>query len=407
MLETAKTAEIKIQANRKIYEFLKNTNYKIYVVYGGAGSGKSYTVSQFLIVNKLLRYKNKRLLVTRKYNPSLKQTAYSLVLEWLSKFGVKYEEKKSEQLITLANGSEILFRGMDDSEKIKSSEFNYIWMEEATEFSMDDFLQLRLRLRRANAGQRNQMFLTFNPVSSWTTDYFLKHKQEDTGILHTTYKDNIRFLDDDYVKTLEDLANQDLSFYQIYALGEVAELKNKVYNNYVIVKDVPAKFDEIVYGLDFGYNNPTACLKVGIKDDDIYILDELYETHLTNEDLIEKLKDFIDNRYDEIYSDTEPDRIKEIERAGFNIRAAKKAKQKVANGIDLLKRKKIYIHESCVNTIDEIKNYKYKEDSKGNILDEPVKFKDHAMDAMRYACEYFMGYDETARNIKIKIKRSV
>lgn len=407
MLEITKTAEIKIQANRKIYEFLKSTNYKIYVVYGGAGSGKSYTVSQFLIVNKLLRYKNKRLLVTRKYNPSLKQTAYSLVLEWLSKFGVKYEEKKSEQLITLANGSEILFRGMDDSEKIKSSEFNYIWMEEATEFSMDDFLQLRLRLRRANAGQRNQMFLTFNPVSSWTTDYFLKHKQEDTGILHTTYKDNIRFLDDDYVKTLEGLANQDLSFYQIYTLGEVAELKNKVYNNYVIVKDVPAKFDEIVYGLDFGYNNPTACLKVGIKDDDIYILDELYETHLTNEDLIEKLKDFIDNRYDEIYSDTEPDRIKEIERAGFNIRAAKKAKQNVANGIDLIKRKKIYIHEDCINTIDEIKNYKYKEDSKGNILDEPVKFKDHAMDAMRYACEYFMAYDETARNIKIKIKRSV
>jgi phage terminase large subunit len=354
-----------------------------------------------------LKYKNKRLWVTRKTNPALIATSYKLFLEWLERFDIKYDEKKSKQIITLPNGSEILFRGMDNYHKIKSSEFNYIWMEEATEFTLQDYLQLKLRLRRANAGQKNQMFLTFNPESSWTTDYFLKQKQSDVGVLHTTYKDNIRFLDDDYVKTLEDLINQDLSFYQIYALGEVAELKNKVYNNYVIVKDVPAKFDEIVYGLDFGYNNPSACLKVGIKDDDIYILDELYETHLTNEDLIEKLKDFVSNKYDEIYSDTEPDRIKEIERAGFNIRAAKKAKQKVANGIDLLKRKKIYIHEDCINTIDEIKNYKYKEDSKGNILDEPVKFKDHAMDAMRYACEYFMGYDETARNIKIKIKRSV
>lgn len=381
-MQVSETTELKVQANKKIYEFLKSTNYKIYVIYGGAGSGKSYTVTQFLIARRLLRYKNKRLLVTRKYNPSLKQTAYSLMLEWLQKFKVKYEEKKSEQLINLPNGSEILFRGMDDAEKIKSSEFNYIWMEEATEFTMQDFLQLRLRLRRANAGQRNQMFLTFNPVSSWVTDYFLKQEQEDVGILQTTYKDNIRFLDDDYVKALEDLANQDLSFYQIYALGQVAELKNKVYNNYVVVKDLPSSYDEIIYGVDFGYNNPSVILEIGIKDDDVYIIKELYKTHLTNSELIEEMKTFVHANSD-VYADAaEPDRIKEIEQAGFNIYPAKK---EVKNGIDFLKRKKIYIHENCTNTIEEIKNYKYKEDRQGNVLEEPVKFNDHAMDAMRYA----------------------
>jgi len=381
-MQVSETTELKVQVNKKIYEFLKSTNYKIYVIYGGAGSGKSYTVTQFLIARRLLRYKNKRLLVTRKYNPSLKQTAYSLMLEWLQKFKVKYEEKKSEQLINLPNGSEILFRGMDDAEKIKSSEFNYIWMEEATEFSMQDFLQLRLRLRRANAGQRNQMFLTFNPVSSWVTDYFLKQEQEDVGILQTTYKDNIRFLDDDYVKALEDLANQDLSFYQIYALGQVAELKNKVYNNYVIVKDLPSSYDEIIYGVDFGFNNPSVILEIGIKDDDVYIIKELYKTHLTNSELIEEMKTFVHANSD-VYADAaEPDRIKEIEQAGFNIYPAKK---EVKNGIDFLKRKKIYIHENCTNTIEEIKNYKYKEDRQGNVLDEPVKFNDHAMDALRYA----------------------
>lgn len=381
-MQVSEATELKVQANKKIYEFLKSTNYKIYVIYGGAGSGKSYTVTQFLIARRLLRYKNKRLLVTRKYNPSLKQTAYSLMLEWLQKFKVKYEEKKSEQLINLPNGSEILFRGMDDAEKIKSSEFNYIWMEEATEFTMQDFLQLRLRLRRANAGQRNQMFLTFNPVSSWATGYFLKQEQEDVGILQTTYKDNIRFLDDDYVKALEDLANQDLSFYQIYALGQVAELKNKVYNNYVVVKDLPSSYDEIIYGVDFGFNNPSVILEIGIKDDDVYIIKELYKTHLTNSELIEEMKTFVHANSD-VYADAaEPDRIKEIEQAGFNIYPAKK---EVKNGIDFLKRKKIYIHENCTNTIEEIKNYKYKEDRQGNVLEEPVKFNDHAMDAMRYA----------------------
>lgn len=387
-MQVSEATELKVQANKKIYEFLKSTNYKIYVIYGGAGSGKSYTVTQFLIARRLLRYKNKRLLVTRKYNPSLKQTAYSLMLEWLQKFKVKYEEKKSEQLINLPNGSEILFRGMDDAEKIKSSEFNYIWMEEATEFSMQDFLQLRLRLRRANAGQRNQMFLTFNPVSSWVTDYFLKQEQEDVGILQTTYKDNIRFLDDDYVKALEDLANQDLSFYQIYALGQVAELKNKVYNNYVVVKDLPSSYDEIIYGVDFGFNNPSVILEIGIKDDDVYIIKELYKTHLTNSELIEEMKTFVHANSD-VYADAaEPDRIKEIEQAGFNIYPAKK---EVKNGIDFLKRKKIYIHENCTNTIEEIKNYKYKEDRQGNVLEEPVKFNDHAMDAMRYAVYTFVN----------------
>jgi phage terminase large subunit len=374
---------IKIKVNKKIYDFLEDSNAKINVVYGGAGSGKSYTVTQFLILERLLKYKNKHLLITRKTNPALKQTAYRLMLEWLNKFQIEYEERKSEQIIKLPNGSEILFRGMDDPEKIKSSEFNYIWMEEATEFSFNDFLQLRLRLRRANAGQRNQMFLTFNPVSSWATDYFVRQEQEDTAILKTTYKDNMMFLDQDYIKTLENLLDQDYGFYQIYTLGEIATLENQIYNNYSIVKQLPKEFDEIIYGLDFGFNNPTSCLKIGLKDDNPYIIKELYKTHLTNTDLINELENFVDNKNDEIYADSaEPARIEEISKAGFNIYPAKK---EVNNGIDFLKSKKIYIFEECVNTIKEIKNYVWKTDKNGNILDEPVKFQDHAMDGMRYA----------------------
>jgi len=170
-------AEIEFEVNKKIYDFLENSNFKVNVIYGGAGSGKSYTVTQFLILDRLLNRRNKRLLVTRKTNTALIQTAYRLFLEWLEKFEIKYDESKSKQMILLPNRSEIVFRGMDDSQKIKSSEFNYIWMEEATEFTKEDYLQLKLRLRRAS-NVKNQMYLTFNPVHSWATDYFLK--TEDT-----------------------------------------------------------------------------------------------------------------------------------------------------------------------------------------------------------------------------------
>jgi len=374
--------EAKVKVIRKIYSFLKECRkQKEIVVYGGAGSGKSYTVAQFLIIEKLLNSRNKRLLVTRKYNPSLRVTTWKLVHELLDEFEIPYIENKTEQVLQLPRRNEIYFRGLDDAEKIKSSEFNYIWMEEATEFDYEDYLQLKLRLRRAT-NSVNQMFLTFNPVAGWTQKQFFEQESDDIAILQTTYVDN-PFLDIEYAKMLEFLKEQDEVYYQIYTLGRYAILKNKIYSNYQIVSKMPESFDEVIYGIDFGYNNPSVILEIGLKDDNIYVTKELYKTHLTNEELIEKLKYFVKSKNAEIYADSaEPARIEEIARAGFNIYPAKKD---VKDGIDFLKRKMIYLYKDCANTIKEIQMYKWKENKNGEILDEPVKFNDHAMDALRYA----------------------
>ncbi len=374
--------EAKVKVIQKIYSFLKKCEkQKEIVVYGGAGSGKSYTVAQFLIIEKLLSNRNKRLLVTRKYNPSLRVTTWKLVHELLDEFEIPYIENKTEQVLQLPRRNEIYFRGLDDAEKIKSAEFNYIWMEEATEFDYEDYLQLKLRLRRAT-NSVNQMFLTFNPVAGWTQKQFFEQESDDIAILQTTYVDN-PFLDIEYAKMLEFLKEQDEVYYQIYTLGRYAILKNKIYSNYQIVSKMPGNFDEIIYGIDFGFNNPSVILEIGLKDDNIYVTKELYETHLTNEDLMEKLKIFVDNKNAEIYADSaEPARIEELYRAGYNIYPAKKD---VNNGIDFLKRKMIYLYKDCTNTIKEIQMYKWKENKNGEILDEPVKFNDHAMDALRYA----------------------
>ena len=377
-----KKMEAKVKVIRKIYSFLQNCNkQKEVVVYGGAGSGKSYTVAQFLIIEKLLSNRNKRLLVTRKYNPSLRVTTWQLIHEILNELEIPFLENKTEQVLQLPRRNEIFFRGLDDAEKIKSSEFNYIWMEEATEFEFEDYLQLKLRLRRAT-NSVNQMYLTFNPVAGWTQKQFFEQENDDIAILHTTYLDN-PFLDIEYTKMLEYLKEQDEAYYQIYTLGRYAILKNKIYNNYQVVSRMPEMYDEIIYGVDFGYNNPSVVLEIGLKDDNIYITKELYETHLTNEELIERLKSFVYSKNAEIYADSaEPARIEEIARAGFNIYPAKKD---VKDGIDFLKRKMIYLNKDCVNTIKEIQMYKWKENKNGEILDEPVKFNDHAMDALRYA----------------------
>jgi len=378
---TEERTKNKVKVIEKIYRFLQQARAKEVVVYGGAGSGKSYTVAQFLIIDKLLSQRNKYLLIARKYNPSLRLTSYRLVLDVLNKLNVPYLEHKVDQTIELPRRNVIFFRGIDEPEKIKSAEFNYIWMEEATEFEYGDYLQLKLRLRRATE-TKNQMFLTYNSLDGWTKKQFYDRVDSDVEVLHTWYADN-PFLDEEYVQTLEKLIEQDEAFYRIYALGEYAKIKNKIYSNYTITNEVPTAFDEIIYGLDFGYNNPTACLRIGLKDGNIYILDELYERYKTNQELIEMLRDFITEQTAPVYCDSaEPQRIQELIQAGYYAMPSDKS---VKDGIDFIKRHKIYISENCANTIKEIESYKWREDKEGNLLEEPVKFMDHTMDALRYA----------------------
>lgn len=390
------TLEKEVRTILKIWNFLKDSKEKVVIVYGGAGSGKSYTVAQYIIFNLCLLKKNKHILITRKTNPALRLTAYRLVKSILEQMRdtIPYEEQVSEQIIRFPlTGSTIFFRGIDNPEKLKSSEFNYIWMEEATEFTFEDYQQLRLRLRRATAGDRNQMFLTFNPVASWIQEYFFEQRKEkDTAILKTTYVDN-PYLTDDYREQLLGLEKQDKAYYQIYTLGEFAVLEHIIFTNYTIEDKMPENYDEIIYGLDFGYNNPTALLEIGIKDDEIYILRELYETKLTNTELIERMKDFVRFTDAEIYCDSaEPQRIEEIRQAGFN---AYPSTKEVKYGIDFVKKFPLHINSNCVNTIKEIRAYRWKEDRNGNIIDEPVKFTDHTMDAMRYAIVTHLRYLET------------
>lgn len=376
--------EVKVKAIKKIWRFLRTTPYKVNLIYGGAGAGKSYTVAQY-IVYLFLYAKNKHILVTRKTNPSLRLTAYRLVLNLLDQYQIPYENHKAEQILEFKpQRNLIFFRGLDDPEKIKSAEFNYIWMEEATEFAVEEYQQLKLRLRRNTMDhRRNQMFLTFNPVPSWIKEYFFdERKEDDIGILRVTYKDN-PFLDKEYIRLLEELAEQDKTYHKIYALGEFAMPEHLIYTHYMVEDRAPDVFDDIIYGVDFGYNNPTAVLKIGMKDKEFWILDEIYQTHLTNTDLIDLLKEFVHSKTAMMYCDSaEPQRIQELRRAGFN---AQPAEKDVKLGIDVVKRHKLHIIKTCTNTIKEIQLYRWKQDAQGNILDQPVKFNDHAMDALRYA----------------------
>lgn len=271
-----------------------------------------------------------------------------------------------------------------------SSDWNYIWIEEATEFTWEEYQTIKLRLRaETKDGIPNQMFLSFNPIDErhWIKEKLVEDPTQDTKEIVSSYRDN-PFLPAEYIKDLENLQFQDISFYNVYTLGQWGKLENLIYKNWDICSWWPDKsaVDHVFYGLDFGFNDPSALIECRVKGKDCWEKEHLYHTKLTNSDLIQKLQMLIPEekrRAHVIYADSaEPDRIKEIKDAGFRIKPAIK---RVEDGIDIVKRYSVHILEDSLNLIKEKRAYSWKKDRNGNVTDEPIGIWDHLMSAERYA----------------------
>lgn len=383
--------EVDIEMNKAFASFLGNrSRYEIF--YGGAGSGKSVFIAQRLLMRTLGEPGHKTLVV-RKVAKTNRHSTFALIVGIISSWKVTalFKINKSDmEILCEGNGNQIIFTGLDDVEKLKSiAGITDIWVEEASEITQEDFQQLDLRLRGKTPWPL-QITMTFNPISalSWLKSFFFDIPKENCIVHKSTYKDN-RFLDDEYKKVIEDLKNQDHTYYQIYGLGEWGVLGNLVFHNYVF-EDIPYKeqdFDAVYQGLDFGFNHPSALVRVGFKDEELYVFDELYEKGLTNAELIQEVGRMIDKRKQITADSAEPARIKEFRQAGYNVVPSVKGTGSVKDGIDWLKRHKIHISKKCPNLLAEMQQYSYKKDKNDNVLDEPIEFKDDAIAALRYAIE--------------------
>tara|TARA_Y100000310_G_scaffold344956_1_gene460751 strand:+ start:1864 stop:3135 length:1272 start_codon:yes stop_codon:yes gene_type:complete len=386
MIENQKN--LKVRVSKKTYDYLCKSKYRINLIYGGAGSGKSWPVAQYLLIEKFYAEKNIRIVIARATMPSLRKSCWLLMLDFLKKYDLPAKINKSNYTIEYGNNT-MFFVSLDDVSKLKSIEgINYVWVEEADETVLDDYLQLNLRARGANENGINQLFYTFNPSNEMS---YLKDLTDsppnDVGVCHSTYKDNT-FLPELEREQIEKLIDMDVSYHKIYALGQWASLKGTIYTNWEVCKDWPESFDDTRYGLDFGYNNPTALVEINYLDDVVYLKELLYESGLTNPNLIDRLDQLIDKGHLMVADCAEPDRIEEIYQHDYDVHACHKGVDSVRRGIDIVRSKKIYYHLESDNLRKESSAYKWREDAKGNGLDEPVKFNDHLMDAVRYGIAY-------------------
>ena len=362
--------------NAKPYYDLKKSNKRITILQGGTRSGKTYSVLLALI-EFAWKNKDKGLYITicRKTFPALRASSMRDFFSILQKEDLYSEDfhNKSQYTYDLY-GNTFEFISTDQPQKVRGRKRDVLFMNEANEFSLEDYTQLSLRTTY-------KIILDYNPSDEFHWIYDRLLERDDCDFHKSTYLDN-PYLEDSVVEEIERLRDLDPNYWRIYGLGERGVGIATIYNHWEYCDTLPENPDEIIYGLDFGYNNPSALVKVYIKDQDVYAEEIMYKQHLTTSDLINKLKTFdIGNKT--IWCDAaEPKTIHEIANNGFIVKPADK---NVKKGIDKLKSVKIYISKESNNLLKEIKTYKWKQDRDGKVLDEPVKVHDHLMDGLRYA----------------------
>ena len=215
--------------NPHFESFFKCT-HRYAVLYGGAGSSKSYSAAQ-KIVERCTHSDEKHLfLVIRKFKTTIEGSVFNLIRHIISEFGIDKHVtiNRTKHEFHFSNGNSIVTTGLDDVEKLKSIHgITSIWVEESSEIEESDLGQLNLRLR-GETDSYKQIIFTFNPISEnhWLKKRFFDDASENVFTLWSNYRHNM-FLDDEYIRLLETEYEYDPNMHRIYVLGEWGKERTK------------------------------------------------------------------------------------------------------------------------------------------------------------------------------------
>jgi len=366
------------------------------VLFGGAGSGKSFFAAQKILL-RTLEEEDNRTLVVMKIGSRLRQYAFQTMLDVINLYNLRdlftWTWAPLEIMCT-ENGNKIMFTGLDDPENIKSIPgIHNIWIEEATSLNRRDFEQLNLRLRGTSKYYK-QILLTFNPIdkSNWLyKDFFRDAKYNPAGIYHSTFKDN-EYIGDDYEFRIRQSCKNNPIQMTVYFDGNWGERTNNlIFQNWKIDPSIPTNFEDYktkYAGVDFGWNDPNVLLGIGTIEENIYIFKEYFKRQRTLKDFIEDIKKIVPRNILIIADARSPGNIQEMKQQRMYVKASDKSPNSIMAGINFLKSKQILIHPDCKNTIDEMSAYSflYDEDN-ATYFDKPTAGNEHTIDTLRYACD--------------------
>lgn len=371
---------------------------------GSAGSGKSYFITQKLIIRACSE--PIKILVCRRYGTTIRNTCFALFKEILTKWKLLpyVKIRETDFNIKFANGSEIIFTGLDEETKLLSlNNISCIFIEEVFEVSKDILEQLSLRMRGKAEGQ--QIIAAFNPISRnhWLFNFCVENPPSSFKFSETTYKDN-PFLSAEYIAELEEMIVRNPAKARIYVFGEWGvPLDGLVLRNWRAVDfdamELAANGLEHRAGLDLGWIDKTAIIDTlyDRANKTIYVFNEFYKSGCQLAEIADAIG-AMDLKKTKIYVDAaEPRSIQYFKNNGIRAEACAKGKDSVKAGIMFLQDNYIVVHPRCKNFIMELENFSYiKSKQTGEWTEDTTHEFSHAIDACRYA------YSDIYTNKKLK-----
>lgn len=322
--------------------------------------------------------------VVRKYSSTLKATAIRDFEDIIDKHNTrnKIEINKADRTYKFGKRT-VEFLWADDQQKLRWGKRDILYCNEANElWYRNEFFQLLVRTKY-------KIFLDFNPDDEYiwiNTEIEKKRriKEKDVRVIISTYKDN-PYLSETEIKEIERLEKSDPAYWNIYGLGNYGKLEGLIYQ-FEEIREIPKEANFLWYWLDFWFtNDPTALIEVWESWDDIIANESIYETGLTNQDIVWKLKELNIIKTIDIYADSsEPKSIEEIYREGYNIKPVTKWPDSIKFWIDILKQYNLKITEKSSNLKKEARKYMWKKDKEGKALNVPIDMYNHWLDALRY-----------------------
>ena len=360
---------------------------------GSAGSGKSYTIAQRIIIR--CTKEPIRVLVCRRYATTLRNSCFALFKEILTKWRLLpyVKIKETDMSITFPNGSQIIMVGLDTEEKLLSlTNISTVWVEEAYEVEKSKVEQLNLRMRGTAANQ--QLILSWNPISkhSWLYEFTVKNPPENSVFIHSTYKDN-PFLNPEYVQALDEMEIRNPEKYRVYGRGEwgvdssglvIKNWKTEVFD----AMELAAAGLEHRAGMDLGWIDKSAIIDTlyDKANHTIYVFNEFYKSGCQPSELAAAIKDMNLAKSKIKVDAAEPRTIQFFRNEGINAEGAAKGKDSVKAGLMFLQDNLIIVHPKCQNFITELENFSYiKSKQTGEWTEDTTHEWSHAIDACRYA----------------------
>lgn len=364
-------------------EKIEKMNARINIVQGGARSSKTTSIL-ILLIDLSFEKKNKIIHIVSDTLPNLRHGAmvdWEKILRGTNRDRFFSVNKTEHKWTNLCTGTTIEFLSCDEQDAL-GAQRDYLFVNEANRINLDTFNQLALRTT-------TRIWVDFNPVSEFFIHTEIMKKRTDWQFVKLTYRDNEAIPESVLAELLQHKGDGNNNFWRVYGEGEIGSLEGNIYEGWQMVDEVPQGYILKRYGVDFGWNDPTAIVGVYENGEGNIVLDEvLYQSKLPTPELIDFCKNLkpelmvCDSARPEIISDMASNGIRAI---GVNKGPVGK-QNSVMYGIDLLKRRKVAYTRSSKNLEREYLTYAWrKKKSTGETLDEPEDANNHILDAARYA----------------------